>query len=162
MHGPQAHAADQFVDAPVRGGALRHAACPQAFHDRLAHRHARMQRGIGILEHDLHLAAQQAHLAGRHLVEVAAVEQHLAAGLAHQVEDHAAKRRLARTGFAHQPQRLAAPDLEVDAIDGAHFVAAEGQRQSSMPDKNLGEAANLDQRRVTRHRQDLRPRASTG
>ena len=88
----------------------------------LAHGHARIERGVGVLEDDLHVAAQ---LAQRLLVEVRdllALEAHRARRRIHQAQHQPAGRRLAAARFAHQRQGLAAGDLEGHALDGAHHA----------------------------------------
>ena len=88
----------------------------------LAHGHARIERGVGVLEDDLHVAA---HLAQRLLVEVrdlVALEAHRARRRIHQAQHQPAGRRLAAARFAHQRQGLAAGDVEGHTLDRAHHA----------------------------------------
>src|SRR5437867_3365176 len=63
-------------------------------HD-LAHRHARVQRRVRILEDDLQLASYVAHLATTEPRDVLAVEDDLARRRLEQLDDRPAERRLA-------------------------------------------------------------------
>ena len=54
--------------------------------------------------------------------EVAAVEDDLARGRLDQPEQRPPERRLAAARLADQAERLAAADLEVDAVDGLHVA----------------------------------------
>ena len=92
----------------------------QRLADDAADAHARVQRGVRVLEDHLHLAAEEAQLVALDAAEVAAVEEHLAGGGPVELEDGAAGRRLAAAAFADQAQRLAAADEEGDAVDRLH------------------------------------------
>ena len=86
----------------------------QPLADDVADRHARIERGVRILENDLHLAAHLAQLALRASpADVLPVENHFAAGGL----DRAAGSRgptvdLAAARFADQAERLARADVE--------------------------------------------------
>ena len=85
------------------------------------------QAGEGILEDDLHLRAQWPAFPCRtEVIDLPAVEQHLAAGLfAAQAQDGAAGGGLAAAGLAHQTHGGAALQIEGDAVHGldlAHHV----------------------------------------
>ena len=91
--------------------------------DDLAHGHTGLQRGEGVLEDDLHLGAHVAHLLGVKVIDLLAVEQHLAAGLfAGQTEDGAAGGCLAAAGLAHQTHGGTALEVEGDAVHGLHVT----------------------------------------
>jgi len=68
---------------------------------------ARVQRGVRVLEHHLHLARGQATEGGA-LRQVAALEQHAAVVERGQADDAAADGGLAAAGFADDAQRLTA------------------------------------------------------
>jgi hypothetical protein len=88
--------------------------------DRRAHRHPRIERGIRVLEDDLH---PPAHPAERHPVEreeIHSLELGAARGRFLQAEDRASHRGLPAARFADQRQRLARRDVEGDALDRAH------------------------------------------
>ena len=83
--------AQQLGDAPGIVDAID----PQRLRDDLRNRHPRIERRIGVLEHDLQLAPHGAKLAGRQRLEIAAFEHDRARGRRVQAEDDAAKGRLA-------------------------------------------------------------------
>ena len=56
--------------------------------------------------------------------ELLAAQLDAAAGRAHQPEQRAAERRLARAGLADQAEHLALVEVEGDAVDGLHGAAA--------------------------------------
>ena len=84
-----------------------------------AHRHARIERGIGVLEDHLHALAACAHLAVGERQQVLALETHLAGRRFDQAQHQPADRRLAATRRAHDGQGLTGLAFEVDAVDGA-------------------------------------------
>ena len=75
----------------------------QAFLDDFRHRHARRQRAIRVLEHDLDFLAQRPHLAGVQPVDVLA-EIDNGAVRADQAEQRQTDGGLARAEFADQRQ----------------------------------------------------------
>ena len=78
-------------------------------------RHARIERGVGILEHHLHLLAHMHDVLVRHGL---AVEYDLARCGGVEPQYRAAGGRLAAAGFADEAQRLAPADVEGDIVDG--------------------------------------------
>ncbi len=81
---------------------------------------ARIERGIGVLEDDLQLAAQRAHpcLAGGD--DVLALEDYLAGIGLDEAEDGASSGRLAAAGLADKAEGLAVAHGEGDAVEGTH------------------------------------------
>ena len=91
---------------------------PKALADDVADAHPRIERADRVLEDDLHVPA---HLLQRRALEgdhVDAVEADLARGRLEQPQQRASERRLAAAGLADEPDRLAAMDVEIDAVDG--------------------------------------------
>ena len=87
---------------------------PQRLRDDLADRHAAGWRTcVRILEDDLHLAADLAHLPTAEAGDVAAVEDDLALGGLRQLQDRAAERGLPAAGLAGG-DKLARADAEID------------------------------------------------
>jgi len=97
----------------------------QGFGDDLAHGHARVQGGIGVLEDDLHATPHAPQLASLQLRQIHPIEDHPPARRPVQLQDGPADGGLPATGFPDQPQGLPPPDLErhaihrVDVADGA-------------------------------------------
>ena len=121
--GPQAHAAEQFGDPGVALIGLAHV---HQVHG-LAHNgpgaHAWIERRVGVLEHDLDLAAHPAQCIapkGRHLN---AVQPDRSAGDGHQ--PHGGKRgsRLAGAALADNAEGRAAAHIVGDAVHGMHRAA---------------------------------------
>ena len=100
---------------------------PDGLADDLPHRQTGGQGGEGVLEDDLHLGAQSAHLLGAEIIDLLAVEEHLAAGLLPgQAQNGPAGGSLAAAGLAHQAHGGAPLEVEGDAVHGldvAHGVA---------------------------------------
>ncbi len=63
--GAQADGLEQLEDALLALGLGADAVDAQRLADDVAHAHARVQRGVRVLEDDLHVAAQALHLAAR-------------------------------------------------------------------------------------------------
>ena len=127
---------------------LRHAlgdrSVGECAHDPLA----RVERGIGVLEHHLHLVALLAQLFLGERRQIGAADQHLPAVGRHQPHGGAAQRRLARSALAHQPQHLAAPDGERDVIHRAHFAHRAEHAAASTVD--LAQPLDLQRRHLAR------------
>ena len=96
--------------------------------DDLPDGHARIERGVGILEDHLHLLAYAGHLGARERGEVRAGEQDLAAGRIVEAEHEAAERGLAAAGLADDCERLAAAHVEGDTIDRADQRCAAAEK----------------------------------
>src|SRR5678816_3945501 len=90
-------------------------------------RHARIERGVWVLEDDLHLAPQRLELGGRRVREVLAGEADLAGGRLLETQDEPANGGLSAAGFADQSQGLAGENVEADVLDGAHRAAVAAQ-----------------------------------
>src|SRR6185503_20446698 len=96
--------------------------------------HARAERAERVLEDDLHLPAQRADVALTERLQVLAVEMD-AARAALQPQQGEAERRLARTGFADQADRVALAQGDADAIDRLHV--ADGPAQHAALDREM-------------------------
>ena len=89
---------------------------PQAFLDDVRHRHARRQRAVRILKHDLHVVAIRPHLLELEALDRIAHE-HDRARRRDQPQNGETERRLARAGFADDAERLALAQFNADAVD---------------------------------------------
>ena len=98
------------------GGARADAEREHPLLQRLRDAHARVERGIRVLEDDLHVLAARPQLGVREAHQIRAVEQHLPAGRLDEPEDALADGGLAAARFAHQPQRAPGRDRERDAV----------------------------------------------
>ena len=72
-----------------------------AFLDKTAHGHTGRQRGIRILEHELHIRAERAHFLFAEFGKLLAFEENFAAVRFVQLENGSAQRGFTATGFAH-------------------------------------------------------------
>ena len=86
--------------------------------DDVADGHPRVERRVRILEDDLHLPADLAHLAALEARDVAAVEEDLARRGLRQLDQRARQGRLAAARLADEAERLSGLDGQVDAVDG--------------------------------------------
>src|SRR4030042_4587279 len=90
----------------------------KALSNRLTHGHSRVQRAKRVLKDDLHLFPEGFDfLLSQPLDIPALVEDGTLIGV-HESQEAPADRGFAATAFAHQPQGLSRPDLQVHAIDG--------------------------------------------
>src|SRR6266513_199703 len=80
--------------------------------------HPRVERGIGVLEDDLHVPAQPAQLFLAELEDVPSLEERLPGRRLLEPQDHPARRRLAAAGLSHEPEGLALADEKADVVDG--------------------------------------------
>ena len=93
-------------------------------HERLGHgvphAVARVERFVGILEHDLRLAPHGAQRALRERGDVLPVDLDRARARHEHAHDRLRGRRLAAARLAHERHELARRDAQGDAVDGAH------------------------------------------
>ena len=97
----------------------------QALADDLPHRHARAERGEGVLEHHLHALAHRSQRRPTGVVGALAVELDLSGRQRLQREQRHAERGLARPRLADDAERLATPELQGRAANGLDRAAAE-------------------------------------
>jgi hypothetical protein len=143
MERREADQAQQFLHPRGTRGGIADAMDLHRLHDRRADAQPRVERGIGILEHHLHAAAQRAKF--RLARDLDAVEADGAAGGLDQPQHQARGRGLAAAGFADERQRLAARDREGDAIHRAHYAAGAAE-QPALHRVVLGKPFYLEQR----------------
>src|SRR5262249_27125059 len=94
----------------------------QRFADDLTHRHARIERGIGILKDHLNVATEPEQLVARRMSNLFSFEKDFAFGGILQTHHSPAQGRLAATRFADEPQRLAFRDGKIDPVNGTHIA----------------------------------------
>src|SRR5262249_56138797 len=94
----------------ARGAVGHDAVHAERLCDDLPHRHARVQRAVGILEYDLHLPPHRAQLGGRSGREILALEEDGPARGLLELEDTTPGGRLAAARFADETEILAPPD----------------------------------------------------
>ena len=157
----QAAQAEDLVDARLeRGRGAMGAVDVERLADDLAHLHARIERGIGVLEDRLHAAAKVLRGAPVEPLEIGPVEPDRARGRRHQLEQAARERALAAAGFADQAQRLALADREAHAVDRLD-LADRALEHDALGDREvLADARHLHQearagRRGRRHARRL-------
>ena len=89
---------------------------PQPLVDDVGNRHARAERAVGVLEHDLHVVAERPHLAEFQAGDLLAQKADQALR-GNQPQDGEPERGLAGAGFADDAERLALAHRDVDAVD---------------------------------------------
>ncbi|MDQ1080944.1 hypothetical protein QE401_003470 [Pseudoroseomonas cervicalis] len=117
-------------------------------HDAL-HAHARIQRGEGVLEHQLHPPPQRPQRAPRQMRDVLALEADGAAAGLGQPQQRAAERRLAGAGFAHHGEDLAGGHREGDTVQRLHQLLATAE-QAATHREMLLQVADFEKRGHTR------------
>src|SRR5947209_12194555 len=129
----------------ARLGGGREIVNDEGFADDGADRHARIERGERILEHELHVPPHRAQIVATELANVLTVEADLAVGRLDQAQHAAARGRLAAAGFADEAEGLAAIDRErhaVDRIDAADLARQQAAEHGEM----FLQAADAEQR----------------
>ena len=124
---------------------LRQLVNDQGFADDRADAHARIERGVRVLKDDLDVAAQDAKLAGIQRSDILAFETYLARGRFDQAKHAASGGRFTAAGFAYQPEGLAAPDIEIDAVDRVDAAGVTAE-QAALERKFLGQVPDPEQR----------------
>ena len=101
---------------------------PQRLLDDAGQRHPRVERGVRVLEHHLHVVAGGPALRPAHRAQRGAAQPHLALGGLLQPDDHPAQGGLAAARLAHDAQRAARGDLQADAGHRLDRRARPGQQ----------------------------------
>ncbi len=137
--------AEQLADDVFARSLVLEAVHERALADDLADRHPRVQAGIRVLEHDLHVAPDRDHLAIVELEDRAPVDGDLARRRRDEPEQDLAERGLAAARLPDEAQGLAAKHVEahaVDGLDGADLAHAE---ETTADLEVLDEVLDLDQ-----------------
>ena len=130
---------------------LRHAVDDQGVGDDRPDTAARVEGTVGVLEDDLHVAAQGPHLLTAETGKVGAADLHRAGGGREQPSDQAGKRRLARPGLSDEPEGLAGTDRQVDTVDGTDHQGLAEQTLPS-PGEELDEPVGAQEQVARRRR----------
>ncbi len=126
----------------------------EAMHDErlrhdVEHAHARIEAGIGVLEHELHVAAHAAQLIAAGIRDVhAAVADAPARGL--DLEQHGAPGGgLAGAGFPHDAERRSAREGEAHILDRVHLRGM--AREQRLARHGIEDAEPVDRHERRRH-----------
>ena len=141
MLAPEADELDELGHARFPFVAAERALDHQALGDDVADLHPLIERSEGVLEDHLEVLAERAQPLARRGEDVFSREEDLAGLRPLQPHDGAAERGLAATGFADEPECLAAADLQRDIVDrfepfgaGAEEAAADRVIGAKIPD----------------------------
>ena len=144
--GVEPHLLQQRPDPPFDFRAGREPVDGERFGERLVHGHPRVERAVGVLEHDLHAAPQRPQLARAERQHLHPVERHAARVRLDEPEDGTPHRRLAASRLAHQAERLARLDRERHPVHGAHRATRAAQpEQRPGSGEVLHETVDLDE-----------------
>src|SRR5258708_7241896 len=101
--------------------------------DALAHGELGIERGIGILKDDLHLALQAPQGLALELGQVLAVEDDASAARPDHAQHGVARGRLAAAALADERVGLSGLDRKADAVDGSNGADASPQQAAAAP-----------------------------
>jgi hypothetical protein len=107
-----------------------------------------IERGVGVLEHHLHLAAQLVDGDAVRLVDRIAVEHHGAAVGLQQPDQEPRHRRLAAARFAHHAQGLAFGDRQAEIVDRTYHLG--GAAEQAAHHREVLAQAGRGQQRLSR------------
>ncbi len=96
---------------------------------------ARIERAVGVLENNLHVAAHLAQTLAGHLRDFLTLELDRSRGRFDEAKNRAACGRLAAARLADQAQRLAAPNGKRHVID--RFDVADRLREDTLLDREI-------------------------
>ncbi len=150
----EADAAQHVVDIGGEPGICNDAVHDRRLADDVGDAHARVERGVRVLEDHLHRQLRRLALGRFERRPIAAAIEDAALARRHDAGDDAAERRLAAAGFADETDDLAATNDEIDRGDGIDDLLAhrraEPARQLLGEIERFGEAladaAQLDER----------------
>ena len=147
MLGIQTDDVQQLADALDTLLLGTHAMNGHGLGDDLADGHTGIERSIGILEDELHLATHILDLVLAHLGNVFALEEHFACRRLGQTHDGAARGGLTATRLADQAKGLARINLERNVIHSRDDTLREALGEhAGLCGKLLGEVLDLQQR----------------
>jgi hypothetical protein len=92
--------------------------------------HPWIQRRVRVLVHQLDVATRTPQTPAAHGVQRLAEQLDLACARPFQTGQQLCQRRLPRTRFAHDPERLAAVQFEIDPVDRVDSSPAAGEQAS--------------------------------
>ena len=137
----------------------------QRLHHRIAHRQARVERGIRVLEHELDVTPQRLQRGAFQRRDVAAGHFHPTALVRDQPRQRTAGGALAAARLTHQRQRFAGLQLEADLLDRMHLTLDAAEHAAAQR-KARDQLVHLEYRRqVVAHavgHQNLLGRAGRG
>ena len=116
------------------GGIGVHVEDNQGLRDDVFHGHARVERGIGVLEDDLHLLAALLEGCGVHFGDVPAVKVNLALSRFEKMQDGAPKRAFSAPGFTDDAECMTAFNGKIDIVDGVQHALGCFEVFFQMPD----------------------------
>ena len=145
--GVQADDVQQLADALNALLLGTHAMNGHGLGDDLAYGHTRIERSIGVLEDELHLATHVLDLMLAHLGNIFALEEHLTCRRLGQAHDGAARGGLTATRLADQAKGLARINLERNVIHSRDDTLREALGEhAGLSGKLLREVLDLQQR----------------
>ena len=131
LFGPQADMPQHRRDTVVDLAPGRHAVQAQRVFQRAANGLAWIERGVGILKHDLHAAGQRLSIARLPIRHDLAVEHDTAPRRCLQAQYRKRQCRLAASGFADQTEAFTALQFEIDAVDRTEQPPAAAQQAAT-------------------------------
>ena len=147
----QPDAVEQFGDAFSRPAAIDDFVHQHRFGKHAADGHARVEAADGILENDLHVAAQGAERGGMERENILAFKFHrplhddAALGF-DQPQNRTTDGGFSAAGFADKAERFTRADLETDILDGFD-VAGDAAHHTAMDGKVCAQVAHIQQRK---------------
>ena len=120
----------------------------ERFLDNLPRPHAWIERRVGILEDDLHVAPRLSHPPSGERQDILAAEPHRSRRGLDEPKDATSRGRFPASRLADQSERLALLDAEADVVDRGHRRAS--PEQASAADEMLHEMGDFKKR--GRHR----------
>ena len=131
----------QQLHRPLQGGRLGQPMNERTEGDRHRNRQPRVQGGIGVLEHHLHLPVQIAVAEAIRRPDRQPIEDDAAAVERDEVHQKPGRRRLAAAGLPHDAKGFALLHVEGHIVDGLHDGLGPVQ-QASLEDEMLGQVLN--------------------
>jgi hypothetical protein len=147
VFGEQTNSGEKVGDA-VGGFFLRHAVDAHGLADDVANGNARVERGVGVLEHHLDLATQFAQILSASGGDIALAEHDLPGGGRHEAEQRAAEGGLTATGFADHTKGFVGHQVEGDPADRLNSADLASEHPGA--DRKLGDEVADAEEGVTR------------
>lgn len=127
MAGVESHFGEELRDALLASRAAGEFVDVERFTDDVLDGHAGIERGVGVLEDDLHAAAHFFEIVSIEGSEISTIEGDLARGGFGKAEDGSANCGFAAATFADKAQSFSAVNVQVNPLDGGDAFEPFGQ-----------------------------------
>ncbi len=142
MSARHAYLLEQLDDAITDLPMAERGVCLKRLADNAQHTHPGIQRGVGVLKHDLHIPAHPSQPPARQAEHVCSLEEYLPTCGLDKTQETTSNCGLSAAGLTHEAKGCPAPDVEGYAIHRPHDARVSSKKSSGL-DEVLHQVADL-------------------